>query len=1189
MEKYLRPERFDGDPSSSQDLSPQWTHWKSTFENFLTAITTNEKTIAKETKLQILTNHLSSTTFVHIKDCTNYDIALKRLDALFLKPPNEIYSRHKLAKRAQHPGESIDQYLQALKLLSKECNFKQVTAEQNESDFIRDAFISGLSSSMVRQRLLENSTLTLDDAFKQARALEMAQIHSDDYQKSSISTFVNAVPNNNQRTHIQELCYFCGNKKHARQNCPAAGITCLKCGKRGHFAKVCKSAVTAPPQRSAFTSAIDEPNRHMENGESQKLISCIVAATTDLDKAMIPIKINGLFVARALIDTGSTASFIDSRLVCKYNIQKSSCYQHVSMAASNLKTKVDALCSVNIDLQGHSFQVNLLIMENLCTDVIIGHDILKKHNTLEMHFGGSGAPLKLCALSQANVDPICLFPNLLPDCKPVAVKSRRYSDSDMQFIRTEINKLLTDGIIEPSSSPWRAQVLVTTNENHKKRMCIDYSQTVNRYTQLDAYPLPSIEQIVSKVAKHSVYSKIDLKSAYHQIPILETEKLYTAFEAEGSLYQFRRIPFGVTNGVAVFQRTINNIIAKEQLEGVYAYLDDITVCGTTQADHDQKLQRFLDIAERYNLTLNLEKSEFSLKEISILGYTINNGVIKPDPDRLRPLLELPLPSDSASLRRALGLFAHYSKYVPRFSHKIQSLVSQGTFPLNSEAVNAFNTLKQEIARSAVNAIDDNIQFVVETDASDYAIAGTLSQEGRPVAFFSRSLHSSERNHPAIEKEAAAIVECLRKWRQFLIGREFKLITDQKSVAFMFNQQHASRIKNDKIQRWRLELSEYNFDIVYRPGKENIAADALSRANAPLVASVHSSENALKELHKTLCHPGITRMLHWVRSKNLPYSTEEIKRITANCSICAEVKPRFQRNMGKLIKALAPFERISIDFKGPLPSNGTGNNRYILTIVDEYSRFPFAYPCPDLSTNTVINKLTDLFSIFGMPTYVHSDRGTSFLSKEMKDFLHQKGIATSYTTPYNPQGNGQTERYNGIIWRTVQLALKSHDLPITKWESVLTQALHSVRSLLCTATNSTPHERMFSHARRSSTGQSMPTWLNVPGKVLMRNHNRTSKYDPLVEEVETLESNPQHSRVRLSSGREVVVSNRHLAPAGESSLEQDESDSNDDDEYIDAVDGDERDTEGPPQNIMTETLRRSERVRRPPAHLADYVG
>jgi len=146
-------------------------------------------------------------------------------------------------------------------------------------------------------------------------------------------------------------------------------------------------------------------------------------------------------------------------------------------------------------------------------------------------------------------------------------------------------------------------------------------------------------------------------------------------------------------------------------------------------------------------------------------------------------------------------------------------------------------------------------------------------------------------------------------------------------------------------------------------------------------------------------------------------------MTNSCQICKLCKPQFYRpEKSNLVKATQPFERLSIDLKGPLPSST--RNKYMLTIVDEYSRFPFAIPCADMKASTVYQSLCYLFSIFGVSSYVHSDRGTSFMSKELRDYLHANGIATSRTTPYNPQGNGQVERYNGTIWKAITLALKT---------------------------------------------------------------------------------------------------------------------------------------------------------------------
>ena len=306
----------------------------------------------------------------------------------------------------------------------------------------------------------------------------------------------------------------------------------------------------------------------------------------------------------------------------------------------------------------------------------------------------------------------------------------------------------------------------------------------------------------------------------------------------------------------------------------------------------------------------------------------------------------------------------------------------------------------------------------------------------------------------------------------------------------------------------------------------MVADALSRATCGA-----SSSSALHDLHVALSHPGITRMYHFVKSRNLPYSVEEVKQMTANCSVCCEIKPSFYKPKdNKLIKATEAFERISVDFKGPLPT--VSRNRYLLTITDEYSRFPWAFACPDMTSATVINCFTQLFTMFGMPGYVHSDRGPSFMSEELKSFLHSKGVATSRTTPYNPRCNGQVERLNGTLWKAIQLSLKSRGLEINQWEVVMYDALHSIRSLLCTETNCTPHERMFSFARRSTAGNSLPTWLLTPGPVLMKRNVRASKFEPLVDEVELLSANPQYAFVRLQNGKETTVSLRQLAPIGE---------------------------------------------------------
>ena len=197
--------------------------------------------------------------------------------------------------------------------------------------------------------------------------------------------------------------------------------------------------------------------------------------------------------------------------------------------------------------------------------------------------------------------------------------------------------MLNEDIIKPSNSPWRAQKVVRRNKENKKRMAIDYSQAINTYTQLDVYPLPRIDESINKIARYNIFITVDLKSAYHQIPIHEDGKPYTAFEGNKRLYHFNRVPFGVTNCLLCFQRTIDQFIEKEELSDTFAFFDNIHSCGMDQEQHDKNLVKFCKASEKNDLTYNEDKCVFSTTKSRTLGFIIENGEISPGPDRLKPI------------------------------------------------------------------------------------------------------------------------------------------------------------------------------------------------------------------------------------------------------------------------------------------------------------------------------------------------------------------------------------------------------------------------------------------------------------------------------------------------------------------------------------------------------------------------
>lgn len=1171
LEKFLEPKTLDILPHTTAG-EDHYIHWKKTLQNFLGLLTFTTAS-AETDKLTVLTNHVSPAVYKLIAKSTTYMQAITTLDSTFTTVRNEHFSRYKLLSVKQKQ-ESLNEFITVVEKLSLDCTFAARSVEQCADDLKLQALIQGVSSDVVRQRLLEQKDLTYSSAIATARAVANSLSQASTIQEYHHNSNTDYGPSHQSETLVAAMhkgpyqgqsgvkpnrsCWFCGGRIHPRATCPAKSATCNFCQKTGHFETVCimkKNSKSRSTTAAVFpaTAPDNMPSTSTESNpvlatlllnQEGKHLSLSKGAPSCLGQAILDVEIQSRKY-KALLDTGSSESYIDARLAQTLGLHlvRDSCT--VSMAVNGLDREITHSCQVRLLLYGKSYIQTFKLITNLCTDFLLGQDFLKTHKSLTIEFGGPlpglSAPTTMdtsntshshdhvsCQINlhASSLPPAEVFTSLTANCRPIATKSRKFSMDDRKFIDSEIKGLLDSGKIEPSNSPWRAQVLVTSGKIHKKRLVIDYSQTINRFTELDAYPFPHIDQMAAEVARYHFFSTLDLKSAYHQICLRDEDKKYTAFQANDRLYQFCVLPFGLTNAVATFQRSMDQLVERENLKDTFVYVDNITVCGMTQKEHDDNLRAFLSAAKRANLTFNEKKCVYNTLVVTMLGYRISHGQIQPDPERLRPLKELKIPQDVKSLKHILGLFSYYSRWIPHYSDKIQPLLKCVKFPPSDAQVSCLKQLTKDIENAVLQGIKPGIPLVVETDASDVAISAVLNQEGRPIAFFARTLDPTERKHASVEKEAYAIVEALRQWRHLLLGHKFTLITDQKSVQFMFNQDNLGKIKNDKIQRWRIELAQFRYNIQYRPGTENLPADALSR----LCAIRQDSLRELRELHSDLCHPGATRLAHYVRMKNKPFSEEEVRKITRDCPICCEIKPQFYKPVNAhLIRSTEPMERLNVDFKGPLPSNS--RNKFLLTVVDEYSRFTFAFPVPDTTARSVIKCLNSIFSVFGTCSFVHSDRGAAFISSELRSYLLSKNIAVSTTTPYNPRCNGQCERYNGVLWKSIELALKSKNLPISSWESVLPDILHAQRSLLCTATSETPHDRMFKFQRRSSSGISLPVWLSKPGKVLLRKFVRNSKYEPSVIEVDLVQANPNYALIRYPDGRESTVSSRDLAPRG----------------------------------------------------------
>ena len=700
MDKLLRPETFSADPSAANS-SKEWEHWKARFEKFIGSITS----ISEANKQDLLVNYVSTEIYAHISETADYTASIAALESVFNPKRNVIFARH-LLNTCKQDSNTVDAYYQKLKFLAKDCVFGAVNDATHQSEAIREAFIAGLQSPDIRQRLLESEKTALSEIYTLARGLEAAKVQAQSYVNQSSS--LNAIVNNNESVSDSEgcanhddnfvaaapfqfSCYFCGGPKpHTnRQACPAFNSNCNGCGIQGHFQKVCKAGRQSQVRggsargknrrnnqyrssQNMTSSAVPHNSSQSQNGTSSALHNHYLAASPPcLSKSITRVLVNGRELD-ALVDSGSSATFLSNASVRKHqwDINRGD-HAPVSMASSSHISHPVGHCTVDVHFNGELLpNQTIVVMKDLCADMIIGLDILSDYKSVTLEFGGHKPPTIVSAAACLIKTPK-LFGQLEGDSHPISIKSRRYSNIDKTFIRVEVKKLLEAGIIKECESPWRAQVLVHQgNENHKKRLVIDYSQTINRFTKLDAYPVPRIDEMVEDISKRKYYSTLDLSSAYHQVPIAEDEQEYTAFEADGKLYCFMFIPFGVTNGVSAFQRTVNDIIAAEHLSGVYVYVDNITIVGMTKGEHDKNLAEFLTAAAKYNLEFNDSKTVSGVTSIKLLGYLVSHNSIKPDPDRIQPLLGMPAPNNDKSLKSVLGLFAHYSRWVKNFSDKI---------------------------------------------------------------------------------------------------------------------------------------------------------------------------------------------------------------------------------------------------------------------------------------------------------------------------------------------------------------------------------------------------------------------------------------------------------------------------------------------------------------------------------------
>ena len=421
----------------------------------------------------------------------------------------------------------------------------------------------------------------------------------------------------------------------------------------------------------------------------------------------------------------------------------------------------------------------------------------------------------------------------LADKHPKFTPQWRLPHSSKATIEEKVKEMLATGVISPSTSPWCSPVILVKKPSGEARFAIDYRQ-LNQITEKDNFPVPNITETLESVSGKKFYTIIDAKSAYHQIEMEHKSKPMTAFHTPSGAYHFNRMPFGLSNAPATWNRTISQILRRQIGKSAYIYLDDACVYGETFTEHLANVEEILYELKEAGVQIGLEKCNFARSSVKYLGHVISNEGTRPDPGNLEAVKSFPRPTTPKRVRSFLGLCNYYRRFVANFATIAAPLTEltrkANKFKWLDDHQGAFEALKTAMMEAPVlRSPDFTKQFILHCDASTKAYGSVLSQEiegqDHPIAFHSKKFSGAELNYSTTEKEALAIVASITHFDAYVKGYHFTVVTDHAALRQIFSVKNS---RNGRLARWALLLSEYDYKVMYKKGTQNVVADALSR-------------------------------------------------------------------------------------------------------------------------------------------------------------------------------------------------------------------------------------------------------------------------------------------------------------------------------------------------------------------------
>ena len=817
------------------------------------------------------------------------------------------------------PEQSYSDWAADLRGIARNCNFickKTGCGEAYVDEQIRDVIIKETPHADVRRLCLLETDPSLDDVLKKANTFittaetdkvlkgELAEVTTHqmsasykDRRKPTKHYKGSDNPDSGKITKLKS-CPQCFTQ-HDRKQCPHRNKKCNMCQRIGHISSVCQSKTI---NASNSSNVIDET--------TSTIYQVIEKANSMYERKGKQIWLNALVngkQAKFQWDTGATCSMVG--LVGYKQLGSPPCEPTDTTlhAYGNSSLKVKGQCFVDVQLaQTVKEKLRLLVVDSNEGSNLFGLDwsdafglsqqglsaIVQTIHTNSKKPANDYLPTSdITTIKERYSDvfkpgigrckSLKVSIHTKPDAQPAFSKPRNIPYSTRQATRAELERLVSEGVLEQINfSDWAAPIVVVSKPSGKVRVCGDFKQ-LNQRISIDQHPLPKLDDLMEKLRGGVYFSKLDLADAYLQLELDDEAKKLCVINTPFGLYRYNRMCFGIASSPAQFQRCMDSLTV--ELPGVAAYLDDLIITGSTVDEHWANLNRLLAKLQEHGFRLRLDKCEFFKTSVEYLGHVIDKEGKRPSESSIAALKQLPIPQDTQQVKAFLGKITYYGRFISNLADKaapLYNLLKDGvSFAWTNSCQQAFTKLKKDVINATnLSHYDESQTLVLATDASSYGVGAVLSQQDAdgnetPIAYSSKTLTETQKKYSQIEREALSIIYGVTKFRQYLYGRKFILLTDHEPLVSIFSpQKNIPSTTAQRLQRWALTLMAFQYDIAYKKTSKHGNADALSRLPLGIDEQFDAAE-----------HQEDMEVSHTIREEihAFPLDSMQIKRATQN--------------------------------------------------------------------------------------------------------------------------------------------------------------------------------------------------------------------------------------------------------------------------------------------------------------------